>query len=200
MKKGRYTKRRLFIGLLLSIAIVFVMGVPLLAATSEDSTVTATPAYIEITNSPNTWVLNGITGDSKIDTSTTYYANPLGDTTAPGATVVNGECRFTLTNSVNSTVAVDLDVNLSDFTGGDANMTNSNLGSNGATSFGAYSWYSGMTYSLKVIMKSSASDEFYTNLATNTSIKWGAEVLTQTDAWTGGTSSTATMTITATKS
>lgn len=185
--------RRVFVALLLALALVLSVSVPAFAATSEDVTVTATPKYIAITNDPDTWTLNGITGGGKIDINTTYYSNPLGDTTAPSATVVDGECRFTMTNS--STVATDMYVNSGNFTGGSANMTNSDTGSNGATAYGGYSWHSGILYASKVIMKTTGSAVLKDGLAATTDMKWGAEILTQTDAWTGGTSSTATMTV-----
>jgi len=197
---GRQSKG-MFVGALVALLAFLPVASYAFAATSQDVTVTATPAYIELTNSPSTWTLNGITGDSVIEPDTVYYANPLGDTTVPSGTVVDGECNFTATNTANSTVSVDLDVDCGNFTGGDANMTNSGTGANGATSYGAYSWNSGDTYPAgRTIMKSSASAEFYTGLATNTAIKWGCEIETQADAWAGGSSSTTTMTVTATKS
>ncbi len=152
----------------------------------------------DISESPTTWLLNGITGSGKANINTTYYANPLGDTTAPSATVAQGECQFLITNT--STGAIDLTADMSDFSGGSDNSTNSNTGSNGATSFGAYCWYSGETYTNKGIMKSSGSTtgNLYSNLAASTNLYWGAEVKTQSNAWTGGTSATSTITITAT--
>ena len=166
------------------------------AATSANVTVNATPSYISITNAPNTWVLNGITGGGAISTNTVYYSSPLGDTTVPSATVADGECRFTVTNA--STVAIDLTVTCSNFSGGDADMTNSDDGSNGATSYGAYCWNSGIIYASKVIMKTTGSSVMKNALAALTNIKWGAEIETQTDAWAGGSTSQATIIITAT--
>lgn len=128
--------------------------------------------------------------------NTTYYANPLGDTTPPSATVVDDECTFTITNP--SSVAIDITVTWGSFTGGGADMTNSDDGTNGATTYGAYSWFSGDLYSSKVIIKSSGSSVGKDALAATADIKWGAEILTRTDAWTGGTSSTSTLTVTAT--
>lgn len=162
---------------------------------ATDITLMANPSYISFSSAPTTWVMNNITGSGLIDEDTVYYANPLGDTTAPSSTVVDGECYFTWTND--SSVNIDITVNCGDFTGGDANMTNSNTGSNGATSYGAYSWYSGMTYSAKVVVKSSGSDTLYTTTTPGEDKKWGAEIETRTDTWTGSDSSTATMTISA---
>ena len=192
--------RKTLIAILLALALVVIPVGGALAATSADVTVTATPTYISITDSPNTWTLNGITGNGKIRPNTAYYSNPLGDTTAPSATVVDAECRFTVTNAAGSTVSVDLTVTCSDFSGGGANMANSDTGSNGTTSYGAYCWYSGMTYTSKVVVKTSGSSKMYSaGLAAGSSLKWGAEIKTQTDDFTSGTSSTATMTITATE-
>lgn len=188
--------KRLILSLALALVLVMSFAMPVLAVPSQDVTVTATPSYIAISNDPSTWTLNGITGNSVTIIDTIYYANPLGDTTTPSATVVDGECRFTITNT--STVATDLTVNSGNFSGGSDPMNNSDTGANGVGEYGAYSWCSGMTYSAKPIMKTSASAVMKDGLAATTDIKWGAEMETQTDAWTGGTSSTCTMTITAT--
>jgi hypothetical protein len=178
------------------LALALALALPALAATTQDVTVTATPSLVSIANAPATWTLDGITGDSLVDINTVYYANPLGDTTAPaGANVVDAECRFTITNS--STVAIDLSVNSGNFTGGDA-MTNSDTGNNGVGQYGAYSWVSGTAYpGGRVIMKTAASAVVKDALAALTNIKWGAEIETQTDAWGSGDAMTATMTISA---
>jgi len=164
-----------------------------MAATTQDVTITATPSYIDIANAPSTWTLNGITGSGKIAVDTIYYANPLGDTTAQTATPVDGECRFTITNT--SSIATDLSVNSGDFSGGSANMTNGDSGANGATSYGGYSYFSGVAGT--VVMATSGSGVGKDALAATTDIKWGAQIETQTNAWAGGSASTATMTISA---
>lgn len=187
-------KKRL-LAILFAVALAsLVWATPILAATSQEVEVTATPNYLAISNTPSTWTLNGITGSGVIDVDTVYYSNPLGDTTPPSATVADGECRFTITNS--STVNIDYFVNCGNFTGGDANMTNGDSGANGATSYGGYSWYSGLSYASKVQMDSSGSGALATGQS-GASFKWGAEIETQTNAWAGGSSSTATMTISA---
>jgi hypothetical protein len=172
-----------------------VWAVPLQAATSQNVTVTATPAFIAISNDPATWTVNGITGSGVINPSTTYWANPLGDTTSPtvgGA--VNGECRFTLTNT--SSVAIDLTVNFPNHTGGDAS-TNSNNDTPGATAFGARSYFVGKAQANWVIAQSTGSAEAYDNLAATTNIKWGMKYQSQTGAWTSGTNMTSTVVISA---
>lgn len=165
------------------------------AATSADVTVTGTPSFIAITGT-DTWTINGLTGNSRLYIDTTYYSNPLGDTTSPSATVVDGECKFTVTNA-SSTVPLTLTVNIANFTGGDAS-TNSNSGSNGATSYGAYTYYSGMTYTNKVVAKTTGSSALITNW-TGSTLKWGIELKTQSNAWTTGTAMSTTATITATE-
>lgn len=185
-------RKALVLSLLAALALALVIP-SIVSAT--DITITATPSYISFSSAPTTWTLNGETGDSKIDVDTVYYANPTGDDDPPSSTVLDGECKFTWTND--SSVNIDITVNCGSFTGGDADMTNSGTGSNGATTFGAYSWYSGMTYSTKVIVQSSGSDTLYTTVTPGEDKKWGAEIETRTDSWTGSSSSTATMTITA---
>ncbi len=184
--------KRILIMLLLVASLSFLLSSTVQAT---DITITANPSYISFSSTPTTWTLNGITGSGKIDENTTYYSNPLGDTTSPGATVVDSECQFSWTND--SSVNIIITVSCGSFTGGSADMTNSNTGANGATNYGAYAWYSGMTYSSKVIVKSSGSDALYTTTTPGEDKKWGAEIKTRTDSWTGSTSSTATMTITA---
>jgi len=174
---------------------ILLVGLLTTVASATDITITATPGYVSFSSAPTTWTLNDITGDGFINVDTVYYANPLGDTTPPSATVLDAECQFTWTND--STVDIEVYVDCGSFTGGDADMTNGGTGSNGATTYGAYSWYSGMTYASKVIVKSSGSNVLYTTVTPGEDKKWGAEIETREDAWTGGDASTATMTITA---
>lgn len=186
--------KRLIMSLVLAVVMVVGFALPVLAATSQNVTVTATPAFISISNAPGDWTIGGITGTGKITPDTIYYSNPLGDTVAPSATVVDGECRFTITNT--STIAIDLTVNFPNHTGGDASQ-NSNLGTNDTTKFGAYSYFSGKLFSAKVIAQASGSAEAYDNLAAATGIKWGLMYESQSDEWTSGTAMTSTVTISA---
>lgn len=191
-------KRRILVGVLLAMVLTLTPALPTLAASSDDITVTATPAYLSITVSPDTWAPNDIVGDGvtpkgSIAPDTVYYANPLGDATVPSDPVVDGECRFTLTNA--STVATDVTINFPDHTGGDAS-TNSNTGANGATTFGAYSYCTGMTYSTgKVVAQASGSDPMKENLAATTNIKFGLTYESQTNEWTSGTAMSSTVNV-----
>lgn len=196
--KRKFLRILVVLGLVVALTLPF--SIPVTAATFQDVTVTATPEYIAIVCDDLTYTLNEETGDSTIATNTIYYSNPLGDTTIPSSPVVDGECHFSITNT--STVDIDLTVDMEDFSGGDADMTNSEAGTNGATAYGAYSYYSGLNpYGSKVIVKTNGtgSDVLWTSSSPGDPIKIGIEVLTQTDAWTGGNASTATMKITAVK-
>lgn len=197
-KGGEKVKRK---GLLqhlsvwLIFGIVILMLMPGLAATSGDVTINATPAFIGITNSPNNWTMNGDYGGSGvIYTDTVYYTNPWGDEQAPNSTVAEGDCRFNITNS--STVATDITVTIGNFTGGDA-MQNSNVGTNTASEFGAYSWCEDMSYASKVIAMSAGSAVTKDGLAALTHLHWGCEIETPSGAWTSADAMTATMTVSA---
>jgi hypothetical protein len=172
---------------------------PALAVTTAVVTVTGTPAYVAITISPTTYTINSDnSGSSVMAINTTYYSNPLGGTTAPTSTVADAACDFTITNT--ASIATDLTGNMSDGSGGSNPMTNVNGATAGASSYSAYAYYSGETFASIVLLKSSASTlgNFKSNLAATTNIKVGFQFSTQTGAWTGGTGSTYTLTITST--
>jgi len=189
--------KRLLISVILVIALLVLPVSGVLAATSQQVTVTAVPGYISIAETQTTWTINGITGNGFMSTNTTYYANPTGDNITPSATVLDTECYFTITNT--SSVNCTITVNFSDFTGGDA-MTNGDSGSAGATTFGAYSYHEGMTYAAdKKVAQTTGSPAWSDNLTSdNTTLDWGVEITTQTNDWTSGTAMSGTVTITAT--
>ncbi len=188
--------KRILVGIVLVLVLVLVSALPVFADTSANVTVTATPSFIGISNAPGTWDINGIVGSGKIAPSTTYWSNPLGDTTSPtvgGA--VDGECRFTLTNT--STVAIDLTITFPNHAGGDAS-TNSNTDTPGANAFGARSYFTGQATAAWALAKAAAPVVGYDALAATTNIKWGLKYQSQTGAWTSGTAMTSTVNIAAT--
>jgi len=191
--------KKLLIAVMLVLALVLVPVTPAFADTSQEVSVTATPAFIGIANAPDNWTVNDIVGvgtKGVMAVDTVYYSNPLGDCDVPSDPVVDGECRFTITNT--STVITDLTVNFPDHAGGDAS-TNSDLGTNDTTKFGAYVYCTGMTYSSgKVVCKKAGSAAMKEDLAATTDIKWGITYESQSDAWTSPTPMTSTVTITAT--
>ncbi len=187
--------KRFLLSTILALTLVLVAAIPAMADSSTGITVTATPQYISFSSTPITWLINGITGSGVITENITYYANPLGDTLPPAATVNDTACQFTWANA--SSCNLTITVNMGAFAGGGADMTNSNLGTNGAATYGAYSWYSGLAYANKVIIKSSGSSTLYTTTSAGEDKKWGCEIKTRTNAWSSATPSTATMTIAA---
>lgn len=192
-------KRMFLVSLTLAVLFALLPAGQIFAATSEPVTVTATPAFVGAANDPDVWTLNDIVGDGvspkgTIAVDTIYYSNPLGDGTSPSATVLATECQFEVTNT--SSITTDMFVVIGSFTGGSATMTNSDdAGANGATTYGAFSYCTGMTFTSKVVCKSTGSLATKEDLAPTTNIKWGLQLETRTDVWTGGTSSTSTMTV-----
>lgn len=176
--------------LMLVVITVITMVLPAFAATTAVVTVTNTVQYLAVSVAGTTYNFNGISARGVLP-STTYYSNPLGQTTAPSATVVDGECSWTLTNG--SSVAADFVCDSSDMSGGTDNSTNGETGTAGATSYGAYSYYSGMTFTSKVLMKKSGSTNYAANLAAAGTLKAGIQLNEQTNAWTGGTAPTFTV-------
>ena len=110
MKRFFRQHRKLAIVITSILTIVGLTGLlvsPVSAATTAVVTVTGNPAYIAITIAPTTYTINSDTGgNSAMNINTTYYSNPLGGTTSPSATVVDGECDFTITNT--SSITTDL--------------------------------------------------------------------------------------------
>jgi uncharacterized membrane protein len=181
--------------LLLSLGMFGIATSPANAATSATVTITAAPAFVGITNDPNTWTINGLTHSGFVKNNTVYWSNPTDDQTTPtagGAT--DGQCRFTLTNA--STVPTNITLSIADFSGGDA-IKNGNIGTSNTTHYGAYGYYSGLAMASKVIAQSSGSDPLIVSLAGLTNKKWGIEIKMQTVDWTSATNMTAVATITA---
>jgi hypothetical protein len=193
------------IGIVLASVVALVLGAvtPAFADTYDEITVTATPAFIGISITQNTWTINGIDLTGVIAPATTYYSNAdgaSGDVTAPSATVLAAECYFEVTNA--STIVTDLTANMVDFTGGDA-MANSDGGYADAEAgeFGASTYIEGASWpGDAVILKKAASAAMKVDLAATTDQKFGVALKTQSDAWTSGDAMTSTITVTATDS
>jgi len=189
--------RKTLIAILMALALVVVPVGSALADSSVTVNVTATPAFVSLTVDVNTWEINGIAvPGSKIRPSTTYYSNPLGDTTAPATPVVDSACRFQFTS--NGNVAIDITCNFANFAG--IVMTNSNGGYtvNGATAFGASGYASVAAWpGGAVIFQNANSAKFIDNLPAGGTKKWGVALKTQSDVFTAATAMTSTITCTA---
>jgi hypothetical protein len=197
-------KKRLLLSLLLAVVLVMVFAVPVFSDTSDDITVTASPAFIGISIANDTWTINGLgtSATGLIAPATTYYSNlkdEADDTTAPSATVLEAECYFEIANA--STIVTDITANMIHFTGGDA-MQNSDGGYTdaGAGEFGASTYIEGATWpDDAVFLKNSGSDAMETDLAATTNLFFGVAIKTQSDAWASGDNMTSTITVTATE-
>ena len=193
-------KRRILVAILTVLTLVSTMAIPALADTTAGVTVTAAPSFVGIAIAQSTWTINGIDGSGKLAINTTYYSNATGangDVTAPSATVVDGECYFTMTNT--STVATNITLNMPHFVGGDA-MQNINTGyaNNGANSFGASTYISGASWpSAAVIAQNSSSAAMKSGLTAGTSLLFGIAIKTQSGAWASGTAMTSAVLVTA---
>lgn len=195
--------RKIIVAVVLALVLVASAAIPAFAATTQDVTVTATPAIVSISNSPTDWTMNdsGATtpGDDAIRKATTYYSNDNDNTAAPSATVLDGECRFTVTND--GTVAIDIAISMSDFTGGTDAMLNSDGGTPGAGEgvFGTEAYVSGELLSAAQAITVVGTADVITSLAAAGTKDWGLEIATQTDDFTDPTSTTSTVTLTATE-
>ena len=93
--KGLF-KRKWFLVLItfvLVIGMVVGMTVPAMAATTAVVTVTNTTQCVSISNNVSTYNFNAAgAAHAGVLINTTYYSNPGGQTTAPSAMVVDGEC------------------------------------------------------------------------------------------------------------
>jgi len=194
--------KKIIISVLLAVALVVIPVSSALAETSQEVTVTATPTFICIAIAQNTWTINGIDGDEKIDKGTTYFSNDTGETgdvTPPSETVDIGECYFVIVNT--STVATDITANMVHFTGGDA-MQNSNAGyeAGGEGVFGASTYITGATWpDHAVTLENSGSDALKENLTASADIEFGVAIEVQTDDFLSASAMTSTITVTATE-
>lgn len=195
--KGLFKRKwsLVLITFILVIGLAVGMTVPTLAASTATVTVTNTTQFLSITNNVSTYNFNA-TGAAHLGVlpSTTYYSNPLGQTTAPSSTVVDGECAFDVTDA--SSVAVDITFTASNMSSGDAS-TNGNTGTAGATSYGAYTYVSGIALASKVECSSSGSAVGISNLGASSAKYWGLQINEQTNAWTTATPATFTLLATA---
>lgn len=98
--------KRLVISLALALVLVFIPASAVLAATTQDVTVTATPTYISISNTPTARAF-GIVTDT-----TDYWSSG----SAPVWDLDDAECYFTVTND--GSVTENISVTGANFTGG----------------------------------------------------------------------------------
>ncbi len=192
--------KRLIISIVIAVVLVIGPASGALAATSANVSITAQPGFIAIANTPDNWTINdvGLAGGKSIAVDTIYYSNTQGDTSAPSPTVADNECHFAVTNT--SGINIIITVNFPDHASGDAS-TNSDLGTNDTTKFGAYSYTSYTGFNTfaddKVIAQVTGSDPLLTTGTAGDEFFWGLMYESQSDAWTSGTAMTSTVVISA---
>ena len=142
-------------------------------------TTTAAAATANITNTPSSEALGVVSANS------TYYA----DGSAPSNPVGDGDCTFTITNS--SGAAVDIDVKITNFTGGVGWTLASAVASNTVK---MTTYYSGQNPASGVVLTTS-DQEFLTSLADNATKKWDFKL--ETGIFTDGVQKSSTITLTA---
>lgn len=189
--------RKTLIAILVALALTVVPAAGVFAATSDTVTVNATPVFISIAVTEASWTING-GGDGLIRKDTEYYATVANTTAAPGNPVDDDDCYFSLTNS--STVATDITLTCTDFTGGD-NWTNAESKTNGANAFAMLSYFSGDSWTnfatSGVIVKKSGSSVGKSDLAASTGIKFGIGFDSPTGDPTSGIAQSGTITVSA---
>lgn len=150
-----------------------VVGTPALAATTADIAVNATPAYVEITNSPSTYGFGTVAVSTNYSTDTVYF-------------------NITNTSSVNIDVAISTNAT---WAGGNT-WTHSDAGTPGSTT-AAMSATPG-TAAWNIIVKNATPNDLYTNTAA-TPLSWGLRLAAPT-VFDDGVLKTNTVTLTATAS
>ena len=188
-KEVKDLKKRLVLGLMGLVAVLAGVVFPASGALADQVTISGETTFVSIVsvgNSPNNWTINGIDGNGKMDYNTRYYSNPAGvngDVTQPSATVVDGDCYFQLTSSSN--VPLDIYVNVAHFigTGGDPMENSNDKTTNGAHSFAAAAYCTGMTYADAPTAQVSGSSDLISSWE-GTTLKWGLYIKTQSSPWT----------------
>jgi hypothetical protein len=102
--------KRILVSLLVALVMVVGMALPAFAATTATVTVTATPTYIALTNSVNTWAMGTVA-----ESSTYWWAT--GDVEPdPNDVYEAADMKSEIENT--GSVAEDIDIKVAAFTGG----------------------------------------------------------------------------------
>ena len=143
--------------LLVSVILSIVSPVIAMAATTADVTITASPTYIAITNTPNNYDFGVVlAGTNKSSTSTTFTANNTGN--------------------IASNVSIAAILTAGNWSGGQG-WIHSNTGTPGADQAGLIAGLSGWVGNVTV---SSTAKWFMNGLASATTQQWGVEIQTPT--------------------
>lgn len=161
-------KRRLILSVALAVVLVLSIGLPVLAATSQDVSVTATPTYIALTNSEASWAIGAV------DVSSTYWWTTDGNAPAPEPFEAD-DMKSTIQNTGN--VAEDIDIKCANFTGG-AGWTLSADDTPAEGEISLRAGITGTTNETSMIQVVNGDNELKGNLASTATIKWCMELET----------------------
>lgn len=169
------------LGWLLVFALVAVPTIAM-AATSQDVTITATPTYISISNTPGSEPLG------TLSESSTVWAHGAD----PGDPIAEVNCTFNVTNE--GSVATKVQIKATDFTGGDGwTLSNTTVGNNTVI---LAAGVEGDAQSAMVNLTTSNQD-FIASLAASASKDW--EFSLTTGNFTDGAEKSSTLTLTGTE-
>ena len=174
--------KRLILSLALALALVLSFSVPAFAdQPTADVTVTATPTYISISNTPTSEALGSLA------TNSTTWA--IG--TAPADPLTDAGCTFTVTN--NGNVAENIAIKATAFTGGVGWTLASTVGVDTVV---MKAGKSGDAHAAMITVTTSDTN-FISALAVNGTKKW--EFNLSTGTFTDGVEKSTTITLTATQ-
>jgi len=187
----RKVKKKLLriVAILASVIVLAVSSVmPVMAATTQDVTITATPTYIALTNSEATWAVGVVTA------STAYWWTA--DDNAPDPEPFEAaDMKSTITNT--GSVAEDIDIKVAAFTGGDGwAISTDDSPAEGEISIRA--GVTGTTNEAGMVQVITTDNELTGSLAAAGTIKWCMEMETPA-SFTDGAEKTGVVTLTATQ-
>ena len=172
--------KRLVISVVLAIALVIIPASGVLAATTQDVLVTATPIYVSISNTPGTEALGTVAASS------TTWAHG----SAPSAPLDDATCTFTVTND--GSVAENIGIEATNPTGGIGWTLAGTVGENIVV---MKAGFEGETHAEMQVVTTS-NEAFISSLAAAGDIDW--EFSLETGTFTDGAEKSSTITLTAT--
>jgi hypothetical protein len=164
---------------------VFGIALPAFGATTATVTITATPTYIALTNSENTWAVGTVA-----ESTDSYYWTA--DGLVPAEPLADGDMKSTITNT--GSVAEDIDIKCANFTGG-VGWTLSADQTPGANEVSLRAGITGMANRAAMIQVENADKELVDALAAAGTKLWCMEL--ETGTFGDGVAKSGTVTLTA---
>ncbi len=144
------------LGLLVAAMLFFSAATPVLASTTADVVINATPSFISIAiGVPNTYAFGVVVASSVTNTTTTYFT-------------------ATNTSSVSTTTTIKV---IGDWTSGGVGWTASDTGAAGADTAGLWAYSPDTSTWAVIVKKSAAFNNLVTAKAANTNFTFGLGLL-----------------------